>query len=182
MGRDYANSKPKPRKPAKRGARKQPQPKQGFPVLLLVVVVAVVAGFGYFLWSLKSSAPEAEVVQPQPQTKPVPQKKDPNALPPKPKEEWTYLKELENKQVEVDLPEESNKPSRPYQMQCGSFRVQSQADEMKAVIAFQGLEARCARCKAPAVSGTRWYSAPMTASAMPSGSATCCKEPVSTAV
>ncbi|MBO2585123.1 SPOR domain-containing protein [Shewanella algae] len=154
MGRDYANSKPKPRKPAKRSARKQPQPRQGFPVLLLVVVVAVVAGFGYFLWSLKSSAPEAEVAQPQPQTKPVPQKKDPNALPPKPKEEWTYLKELENKQVEVDLPEESNKPSRPYQMQCGSFRVQSQADEMKAVIAFQGLEAQVR--KVQGTSGV-WY-------------------------
>ena len=61
---------------------------------------------------------------------------------------------LENKEVKVDIPKQSDKPSRPYQMQCGSFRKQSQADALKAKIAFQGLEAMVRK-----VSGKKgeWY-------------------------
>ena len=73
----------------------------------------------------------------------VPLKKDPHALPPQPKEEWTYLKELENKHVEVDIPDVvASRTPVLYQLQCASFRQESQANEMKAVIAFQGLEAQ----------------------------------------
>ncbi|MCH1930231.1 SPOR domain-containing protein [Shewanella sp. A25] len=82
-------------------------------------------------------------------------KKDPNALPPKPKEEWTYLDELENKHVEVDLPEVvATRAPQQYQMQCASFRQESQANQMKAVIAFQGLEAQVRQIEG--TSGT-WY-------------------------
>lgn len=70
-------------------------------------------------------------------------KKDPNALPPQPKEEWTYLSELENKHVEVDIPEVvANRTPSQYQLQCASFRQEAQANQMKARIAFQGLEAQ----------------------------------------
>ncbi|MGL4936722.1 SPOR domain-containing protein, partial [Shewanella sp.] len=73
----------------------------------------------------------------------APPKKDPNALPPKPKEQWTYLNELENKNVEVDIPDVvSTRTPQQYQLQCASFRQESQANQMKAVIAFQGLEAQ----------------------------------------
>lgn len=73
----------------------------------------------------------------------VPPKKDPNALPPQPKEEWTYLNELENKHVEVDIPDVvASRTPQQYQLQCASFRQESQANQMKAVIAFQGLEAQ----------------------------------------
>ncbi|MDX1280135.1 SPOR domain-containing protein [Shewanella colwelliana] len=155
--RDYANRKPasKGRTKAKGGRRKsaQPAPKR-FPLLLSLVTVSLVGGFGYFLWSINDSAtdttPEPVVVQP---AKPQVQKKDPNALPPKPKEEWTYQQELENKQVEVDIPE-NTAPTRPYQMQCGSFRKQSQADQMKAMIAFQGLEAQVRKVEG---SSGIWY-------------------------
>ena len=145
--RDYANRKPKASPARAKGARaknKGPHRTMGqIPLIPTILVFILVGGFGYFLWSIKDSAkdlvsPAKEVVQPV--TKPA--KKDPNALPPKPQEEWTYLEELENKNVEVDLPSASNEPTKPYQMQCGSFRKQAQADEMKAVIAFQGLEAQ----------------------------------------
>ncbi|MGB0895020.1 MAG: SPOR domain-containing protein [Parashewanella sp.] len=147
MSRDYANRKPKARKTSR--ANKSSTPSRGFPILLLVSVLIAVIGFGYFLWSIKDSAKNA----PKPATvKTKPVKKD--ELPPKPKDQWQYQDMLENKQVEVDLPEKSNKPQRPYQMQCGSFRTQSQASELKARIAFQGIEAEVRKTKG---SNGTWY-------------------------
>lgn len=82
-------------------------------------------------------------------------KVDPNALPPKPKEEWTYLNELENKHVEVDIPDVvSTRAPQQYQLQCASFRQEPQANQMKAVIAFQGLEAQVRQIEG--TTGT-WY-------------------------
>ncbi len=100
-----------------------------------------------------------ETVQPSApaEEKPVVEapKKDPNALPPKPKEEWTYLDELENKNVEVDLPAvAATRTPQQYQLQCASFRQEAQAQQMKAVIAFQGLEAQVKQIEG--TSGT-WY-------------------------
>ena len=146
--RDYANRKParKGKNSARKKSSKGSAPKR-FPILLLLITLAGIGSFGYLLWILASSdepAPPTVIVE-KPKTKPI--KKDPDALPPAPKEEWTYLEELENKKVEVDLPEVSDKPKRPYQMQCGSFRKESQANELKAIIAFQGLEAKVRKVK-----------------------------------
>ncbi|WOT04811.1 SPOR domain-containing protein [Shewanella youngdeokensis] len=151
--RDYANRKPARKgKANKRGSKGTP-PKR-FPVLVLLITLAGLSGFGYLLWNLSSSDEpvSAPIVAEKP--KQASAKKDPNALPPVPEEEWTYLEELENKQVEVDLPEASTKPKRPYQMQCGSFRKESQANELKAMIAFQGLEAQVRKVKG---SSGVWY-------------------------
>ncbi|ABZ78405.1 Sporulation domain protein [Shewanella halifaxensis HAW-EB4] len=153
--RDYANRKParKGKNSARKKSSKGSAPKR-FPILLLLITLVGVGGFGYLLWILSSNDEPATtpVVVEQPKKKPV--KKDPDALPPAPKEEWTYLEELENKKVEVDLPETSDKPKRPYQMQCGSFRKESQANELKAIIAFQGLEAQVRKVKG---SSGMWY-------------------------
>jgi hypothetical protein len=56
-------------------------------------------------------------------------------------EEWDYIDSLPDYIVEVDAtgPLESNKE---YIMQCGSFRTQDRAEELRATIAFQGLESR----------------------------------------
>ncbi|QFU24665.1 SPOR domain-containing protein [Shewanella eurypsychrophilus] len=149
--RDYANRNPARKGKAKTTRRKQAPAPKGFPLVLLLVTLTLLGGFGYFLWSINNSADDTEqteaskVEQTDKSVKSKP-KKDPNALPPAPKEEWTYQHELENKKVEIDLPEEV-KPTRPYQMQCGSFRKESQANEMKAVIAFQGLEAQVRKVK-----------------------------------
>ncbi len=58
------------------------------------------------------------------------------SLPKKPEEKWRYIEELEGKEVEVKakaLPQST----RPYLMQCGAYRSQGQANERKAIIAFQ---------------------------------------------
>lgn len=56
-------------------------------------------------------------------------------------EEWEYIDSLPDFSVEVDAtgPLESDKD---FIMQCGSFRTQNRAEELKAKIAFQGLESR----------------------------------------
>jgi len=56
-------------------------------------------------------------------------------------EEWEYIDSLPDFSVEVDAtgPLQSDKD---YIMQCGSFRTQDRAEELKAKIAFQGLESR----------------------------------------
>ncbi|MBV7298773.1 SPOR domain-containing protein [Enterovibrio paralichthyis] len=136
--RDYVKRGKAPRKPA-RNTKKQP-PKSAFPLKWTLIALALVAGFGYGLYYLATSEPPAEekVVAPaKPVSKPV--KKAEKDIPPKPEEKWTYIEELENKEVvvEANAPEVS---SRPYLMQCGAYRSASQADERKAMIAFQGLE------------------------------------------
>lgn len=106
---------------------------------------------------VKEAERQAVVVTAPVEEKPVVEapKKDPNALPPKPKEEWTYLDELENKNVEVDIPDVvATRTPQQYQLQCASFRQESQANQMKAVIAFQGLEAQVRQIEG--TSGT-WY-------------------------
>ncbi|MEI6859493.1 MAG: SPOR domain-containing protein [Shewanella sp.] len=153
--RDYANKSPAKKSKAKTTRRKSqaPAPRR-FPLALLLVTLGLITGFGYFLWSINNSAEEltetSEIEQAE--FKPAPQKA-PTALPPKPKEKWTYQRELENKQVEVDIPE-IKVSTIFYRMQCGSFRTQAQAEQMKAVIAFQGLESSIAK-----VRGTTgdWY-------------------------
>jgi cell division protein FtsN len=156
MSRDYANRKPRAGTKARAPQRKK-APKGPFPYLTFFVILTLLIGFGYFLWSINGSSDSSVVTEPvqQPKTKTVQTataeepkkviKTDPNALPPKPQEEWTYLEELENKQVEIDLPQSGVVSSGIYQMQCGSFRKESQANEMKAKIAFQGVEAQVRR-------------------------------------
>ncbi|MGX9461689.1 SPOR domain-containing protein [Shewanella sp. A14] len=165
MSRDYANRKPRAGTKARSPQRKK-APKRSFPYLAIFVVLTLIIGFGYFLWSINGSSSSSATAEPaqQAKQKTAPAvatettkkaaKKDLNALPPKPQEEWTYLEELENKQVEIDLPQSGVVSSGIYQMQCGSFRKESQANEMKARIAFQGAEAQVRRSE-----GTNgvWY-------------------------
>ena len=60
------------------------------------------------------------------------------SLPELPKSKWTFRDELENKSVDVELPAEKQgtREAPTYVMQCGSFRKQDQAEEMKAKIDF----------------------------------------------
>ncbi len=109
------------------------------PWLLLGLTAALIGGFVYFLWFLNqqpaidtSAKPPAKVV-----------KKD--ELPAKPTEEpYQYIKELENKEVKVEVAEQQQSAG-PYQMQCGSFRAQTQAETMKAQIAFVGFSSEIRR-------------------------------------
>lgn len=146
--RDYANRKPRAKKGSASSHRNKAAPKRRLPVVLTAVVTVAIAGFCYFLWQLKDSPkPEAAPVEVSKPVATTPAKKDPNALPPKPKEEWTYQQALENKKVEVEIPIQDEPAPRPHEIQCASFRLQSQADTLRAKMAFQGLEAHVREVK-----------------------------------
>ncbi|WP_064606162.1 SPOR domain-containing protein [Photobacterium sp. J15] len=143
--KDYVKRGRAPKKPARK-SRKAP-PSSGFPFKWAFIALCLVGALGYGLYFLSTNpAPEqeAETVQskpapkPQPKPKPKPQTKP---LPPKPEEKWRYIEELENKEVQVEAPKKQT-PTRPYLMQCGAYRSRNQAEERKAMIAFQGLSSQ----------------------------------------
>jgi len=148
MARDYV----KREKPSSKGKSNSSEAGKK-PLLPVLLILSAVIGFSYFLFSIKDNASDP-VIETQQQEKPrltkptLKQMPKPVAqlepektvLPEKPKVRL-YIKELENKQVQVEMPELDTKPSKPYLMQCGSFRRQADAETLKAKIAFLGLEA-----------------------------------------
>jgi len=136
---DHAK-KGRPRKPANgKGNKsvKSTQPPSGSKPrlwLMLVVVLVICAGFGYFLFYIEGSAQTA--VNKPTAAKPVPRQTNP--LPQAPTKSWDYEK-LDQKEIEIDLPQQQHNERR-YRLQCGSFKTMSQAESMKATIAFQGFE------------------------------------------
>ena len=133
--KDYAHRSRKPRQPAKRGGSKA-APKRNVTTLLLAIVagllVLVIVG-GLILHKDREPKP-APAAAATPKTK-----TEADPLPEKPKEKWDYIQELENKEVEVDVPEPPK--DGPWRLQCGSFRISDQAEALRARIAFAGLEA-----------------------------------------
>jgi cell division protein FtsN len=125
--KDYVSRKPTNKQP--------PAPaKTSFPWVAVVLALILIGAFGGLLYFLN-----AQPAQPKP-VQASPEKKAQESLPDVPEEQWEYIEQLPNAEVQVDVPE--NKDSGIlYQMQCGSFRLEQQAEEMKAKIAFQGLSA-----------------------------------------
>lgn len=146
---DYARrAKPKFQKGrGQSSARRKTQAKQhsnsSGKALWVALGILVIGAFSYGIWKLAQSKPEPAA--PPVSIEALPQTVDDDPLPPKPQEEWSYIKELENKEVVVEVPNKPKTPSRPYQMQCGSFRSMPQADEFKAKLAFQGFESTVRR-------------------------------------
>ncbi|TPH17734.1 SPOR domain-containing protein [Litorilituus lipolyticus] len=140
---DYISRSPakKKKKPQKKGKKAQPVATVKTKIVG-VLVILLLCGFAYGLWALKNSPETKTPIQNAPEkvteSKKSPDKKA-NSLPKPPKEKWTYVKDLENKQVEVG--EYEVEQGGPYKMQCGSFKTQKQAEVLKANIAFAGLEA-----------------------------------------
>lgn len=134
---DYANRKrPPQRKPGgKKGSKKSPERKVPWGIVLLaIMLVAALVVALRFIAGGNPNAPEpitqeVPASQPQPKAEPIPEK---------PEERWQYIEELENLEVEVDVPERELGP--PKLMQCGSFRKREDAERLKAAIAMQGLE------------------------------------------
>lgn len=132
-----------------------PPPKTSLPWLRIVITLILVAGFGYFLWSIKGTAPENETNN---QTKIAPNNPEQtsiegNTLPDIPEEEWEFIKSLPEYTVEIDH-KEQDQPTVRRLIQCGSFRTDRQAQELKARIAFQGLEAQV---RASQGSSGQWF-------------------------
>jgi cell division protein FtsN len=106
--------------------------------LLLIILITV---FSYGLWSLKTDpSTKTPLVEPVKISTEIKTKNKADDLPELPKEKWTYVKDLETKEIEVG--EYEVKEKGPYKMQCGSFRTAKQAETLKAGIAFSGLEAQ----------------------------------------
>jgi cell division protein FtsN len=126
-------NKRKPAKPAKSAAaRKRTAVKKTatIPYLAILAVVLITGFIGFFMFGVeKPSAPQRV-------NKPVQKKEE--VLPEKPQPKWEYENTLKTKKITVDIPE-TKKETRPYQMQCASFRAQGDAESLKAKIAFQGL-------------------------------------------
>lgn len=142
---DYANRGRPPQK--KKGGRKPAGKKTGrpsrkgnehvrVPWSVVILAVVLVAGFAWFLISINGQADET----PTPQSVVEQPVSNADKLPLKPDERWQYIEELENKEVEVDVPVRELGP--PQLMQCGSFRSQSDAETLRARIAMAGLESQ----------------------------------------
>jgi cell division protein FtsN len=141
-----------------RGRSKKPAPppmRPSLPWLRIVVTLILVAGFAYLLWSIKGAAPEniEEGAQLENAQQVEQQAKQSDSLPDIPEEEWEFIKSLPEYTVEIDQ-KEQDAPTVRRLMQCGSFRKESQAEELKARIAFQGLEAQVRSSKG---SSGHWY-------------------------
>jgi cell division protein FtsN len=133
--KDYV-SKKKP--PANSSKQKNKAP---FPVIKLLLLLALIAVFAYFLMYLKgddllknpleklTEKPVAEKSKAKPKTE----------LPPIPEdEEWQFIEELENKEVQVDSEELQDKG--PWRLRCATVRSEERAEGLKAQIAFAGYE------------------------------------------
>ena len=134
MASDYANRPRKPKAPAKKGGGRKAAPATNSGIKGLIIVIGLVLALILLggVWLLKKDQ------QQTPPNKVV--ARDSKPLPTKPKEEWAYIDELENKKVGAPAAEAPNEG--PWQMQCGSFRLKDQAESMKARIAFQGVESK----------------------------------------
>jgi len=131
-----------------RSAKKPPPPpSRSLPWIRIVITVGLIAGFTYFLWSINDTAEDPAAQPDDTSTEQV------EALPDIPKEEWEFIKTLPQYSVEVDVKDREASDKR-YLMQCGSFRKQGQAEELKAKIAFQGFEAQVRPSNG---SSGRWY-------------------------
>ncbi|GGA63526.1 cell division protein FtsN [Neiella marina] len=158
MPRDYAKRKPAPKKPVRSNSKNKGRATQArangshvqLPWVRIIIIVGLIAAFGYGLSHIKGSAERVEGQEPEVQQQNA---KPADALPEKPEERWSFIEELETKEVEVDVPE-APEQTRPYLMQCGSFRLQNQAEELKAKIAFQGLSSEVRRAEG---SNGVWY-------------------------
>lgn len=149
--RDYVARSQKKKQPQKK-KKQAPQSVAWIKVVLAILVVSVfVAG----LWYLKDAGGN-DVSEPLqndevfaeregvPATTSIEDEKDP--LPVLGEEDWEFIEGLPSYSVEVEVDELPNSDRR-YLMQCGSFRKQLQAEELKATIAFQGLESQVLESK-----------------------------------
>lgn len=126
-------------RPAPRSRKKANAPKP-IPKLLIAAVLVLLVLFGYFLWHI-SHRPGAEALAAAAKAAQVTETAAvPDELPAKPtKEPYTYIKELESKEVQVTADElQSKKPATIY---CGAFKSMEAAQQTKAKIAFAGFTA-----------------------------------------
>ncbi|WP_354622817.1 SPOR domain-containing protein [Psychromonas sp. MME2] len=120
-------------RPRSSAASKKNKSNNGFPLLAILLATLLMAFIGYFIFAVDKPDPAPAVKAP------VTKKEE--LLPEKPQPKWEYEKALKEKEIVVDLPV-AKKSTNKYQMQCGSFRKNDDAQALKASIAFQGLNSQ----------------------------------------
>ena len=140
------------KKPAKKKGAKQPASSGSTPWKAVAVATLLVAVFGYALYFLNDS-PTPETKSTVTEVIPVKAKKKSNTeeIPPMPEEQWSYMDELPNKEIEVEQ-KELKVSNIPYIMQCGAYKNRAQAEERKMNIAFQGLTSTVRHAE-----GSSWF-------------------------
>lgn len=136
----------------KRPAAKKPTPPP-LPWFKLFLALLLLLGFAFGIWHLTQSESSDPSLSSTPQKIESKSIDELDPLPVLEEEEWEFIEDLPEYQVKVD---ESVAPEseRDYLMQCGSFREDSQAQELKANIAFAGLSSQV---KASQGENGRWY-------------------------
>lgn len=154
--KDYIKTaRPKPkaktRASATRRGNTRSAAKARRPWLLIIITLLMLSSFAGFLWYLKQ-----QPASPTQATPAVTQTKSAaDELPAKPvAEPYQYIKELENKEVQVEVDVAERETQGPFQMQCGSFRQAEQAEAMRAQIAFAGFASAVRRTEG---SNGVWY-------------------------
>jgi cell division protein FtsN len=131
--KDYV-SQPK-RQAKKKSANNKPS-KAPFPKLKLLIVAGLIGLFAYFLLFLKKGS---DPVVEAPSKPSAAVKKDKAEIPPPPDdEEWQFIEELKNKEVQVGT--EELEEQGPWYMRCTTVRSKQRAEALKAKIAFAGHE------------------------------------------
>ena len=154
--KDYVARSQKKRKPPVRK-----KAKHNVAWFKVVLAIAVVAAFVAGLWYLKdmdvddskatdtvvesagATTSENETVS-NTHTNANTDSDEKETLPEMGEEEWEFIEGLPEYSVEVEVGEMPGADKR-YLMQCGSFRERTQAEELKAKIAFQGYESEVRR-------------------------------------
>ncbi len=132
----------------KKSAKKQPSRKKPWRSGLLAILL--VSGFGYGLYLLNNDPEPQPPVATQPKA-PVSKPKPKKDLPPPPEEKWEYVESLPKREVEV-VAKEIEVSKIPYIMQCGAYKTQTQAEDRKLSIAFQGLSSTISKKE-----GSSWF-------------------------
>ena len=141
--RDYVASQKKKRPP--KNKRQATQFVAWFKVALAILVVSGFVAVLLYLKDAGSSSTGSALQNKQDDiARPIEDEKD--TLPVLEEEHWEFIEGLPAYSVEVEVDELPN-ADRRYLMQCGAFRKESQAQELKATIAFQGLESQVLESK-----------------------------------
>ncbi|WP_371186853.1 SPOR domain-containing protein [Thalassotalea maritima] len=98
----------------------------------LLAIVILIGGFAFALKWLTDNAPQLSDTTNEQQQISDKSANDSNTS----KETWRFMEDLPNKDVAVETYQIEQ--MGPYAMQCGSFRQQRQAEQLKATIAFSG--------------------------------------------
>ncbi len=141
----------KKKNPYKKKSTEVVQESKGKSKLIILILFVIIGVSTYGLWLLKTDVTTKNPTPSITKTNKTASQQT-TVLPKPPKEKWTYVDQLENKQVEVG--EYKVTQNGPYKMQCGSFRSQTQAESLKAKMAFIGIESNIHKARGKS---NLWY-------------------------